>query len=132
MDIPADFPLIPLDDRLFIHVLVNLIDNAIKYSPDQVKMGIIAKIEHNNVIIEISDHGIGIPEEDLSRIFDKFYRVHRPQSVGGTGLGLAICKGIVELHGGTITARNRPGGGAIFQIELPLELKDAKDKGNTG
>ena len=66
------------------------------------------------------DRGVGIPRDDLRRVFDKFYRVQRPESVSGTGLGLSICKGIVEAHGGFIVAENRPGGGTIITFALPL------------
>jgi two-component system sensor histidine kinase KdpD len=66
---------------------------------------------------------VGIPREDLKRVFDKFYRVQRPESVSGTGLGLAICKGIVEAHGGFIAAENRPGGGTTITFTLPLPEK---------
>ena len=69
----------------------------------------------------VIDQGIGIPPEDLERIFDKFYRVQRPGNVTGTGLGLAISKGIVEAHGGTISAKNQPGGGTVITITLPEE-----------
>ncbi len=64
--------------------------------------------------------GIGIPPQDLVRVFDKFYRVHRPSNVEGTGLGLSICKGFVEAHGGRIWAENRPGGGTIIKVALPI------------
>ncbi len=73
----------------------------------------------NEIKIDISDRGIGIPSEDLEKVFDKFYRVSRPESVNGTGLGLAICKGIIELHSGTISAKNRAGGGTTISISLP-------------
>jgi two-component system sensor histidine kinase KdpD len=68
----------------------------------------------------VADRGEGIPSDDLERVFDKFYRVQRPESAGGTGLGLAICKAIVEAHGGKIGARNRPGGGTVVFLTLPL------------
>ena len=77
----------------------------------------------------MADRGIGIPEQDLLRVFDKFYRVQRPDNVVGTGLGLAICKGIVEAHGGSITAENRPGGGTIIRVTLPATDKDSRDAG---
>ncbi len=72
------------------------------------------------VEIEVADRGVGIPPEDLLRVFDKFYRVHRPDNVAGTGLGLSICKGIVEAHGGRIAAENRPGGGTVIRFTLPV------------
>jgi two-component system sensor histidine kinase KdpD len=69
----------------------------------------------------VADRGIGIPKEDLARIFDKFYRVQRPDNITGTGLGLSISKGIVEAHGGFIAAENQPGGGTIITIALPIK-----------
>jgi signal transduction histidine kinase len=69
--------------------------------------------------IEVRDRGIGIPREDLTRVFDKFYRVQRLDSLGGTGLGLSISRGFVEAHGGRISAEARPGGGTIVTISLP-------------
>ena len=71
-------------------------------------------------MLEVSDHGAGVPEQDLQRIFDKFYRIPVPERAGGTGLGLSICKGIVEAHGGRIRAENRTGGGLRILIRLPL------------
>ncbi len=73
------------------------------------------------VFLKIMDRGVGIPPDDLSRVFDKFYRVQRPENVSGTGLGLSISKGIVEAHGGQIRAVNREGGGTILEVELPLK-----------
>ncbi len=125
IDIPADLPLIPLDYVLMVHVLSNIIDNALKYSPAGSPIEISAAMEADQVALEVADHGIGIPQEDLTRIFDKFYRVRRPESVSGTGLGLAICKGIVDVLGGQISARNHPGGGAILRIAFPLETLKA-------
>ena len=75
------------------------------------------------VELTVADRGVGIPPEDLVRIFDKFYRVQRPGNVSGTGLGLAIGKGIVDAHGGFISAENRPGGGTIITIALPVEVQ---------
>ena len=81
--------------------------------------------------IAVADRGVGVPPEDLERIFDKFYRVHRPGEVSGTGLGLAICKGIVEAHRGRIWAQNRPGGGTIITMALPCEQSSSgKGSGN--
>jgi two-component system sensor histidine kinase KdpD len=120
INIPPDLPLIPLDYVLMVHVLTNIIENALKYSPAGSPIEISAGLEDDQIVLEIADHGIGIPQDDLTRIFDKFYRVRRPESVSGTGLGLAICKGIVDVHGGHISARNRPGGGAILHLAFPL------------
>jgi two-component system sensor histidine kinase KdpD len=103
-----------------VQVLVNLLDNAIKYSPQSTAVEVTGRKTNDRIEIEVADRGIGIPEQDLVRVFDKFYRVQRPDNVTGTGLGLSICKGIVEAHGGTITAENRPGGGTAIRVRLPL------------
>jgi two-component system sensor histidine kinase KdpD len=121
VDIATKIPLVPLDFVLFSRVLVNVIDNALKYSPPEKPIDIKARISNQNLQISVADRGEGIPPEDLERIFDKFYRVQRPDNVSGTGLGLSISKGIVEAHGGSIRAENRRGGGVIFTVSLPLE-----------
>jgi two-component system sensor histidine kinase KdpD len=120
IDIPDDLPLVPMDFVLIVHSLVNLIENAIKYSPDQSLLEIKAWEEKNEMFIAVLDQGVGIPPDDITRIFDKFYRVQRPELVTGTGLGLAISKGIVEAHGGRIWAENRVSGGTVFTIALPM------------
>jgi two-component system sensor histidine kinase KdpD len=121
VDISDKLPLIPLDFVLFSRVLVNVIDNALKYSPPEKPIEIKACVSNQNLEITVADQGEGIPVEDLEHIFDKFYRVQRPDNVSGTGLGLSISKGIVEAHGGSIQAENRRGGGAIITVRLPLE-----------
>jgi two-component system sensor histidine kinase KdpD len=118
IDLPQDLPLITMDFALFGQALVNLLDNAIKYSSKNTPIEVVVTQTMNTVDIDICDRGIGIPPEDLERVFDKFYRVQRPESVNGTGLGLAICRGIVEAHGGTIQALNRSGGGTIIRVRL--------------
>jgi two-component system sensor histidine kinase KdpD len=120
IQIPDDFPLVPMDFVLIVQVFVNIIDNAVKYSPSEAPVEIEARVDGQWAAVIVADRGIGIPEEDLTRVFDKFYRVQRPDNVMGTGLGLAICKGIIEAHGGEITASNRPGGGVILTVRLPL------------
>ncbi len=117
---PEALPMIGVDFVLIVHVLNNLLDNALKYSSPDSPLEIEARPESKNVCISILDRGMGIPPEDLERVFDKFYRVQRPEQVTGTGLGLAICKGIVEAHGGRIWAENRAGGGTVMTIALPL------------
>ena len=120
-DVPMDFPLVPMDFTLMVQVLVNVLDNAVKYSPEYCAIEISAELNKDNARVTIADPGEGIPSEDLTRVFDKFYRVQRPDSVSGTGLGLSISKGIVEAHNGNIQAVRREGGGTIIQIELPLK-----------
>lgn len=120
VDLPAILPLVPLDFVLLAHVLVNLVDNALKYSPPGSPVEIGVRLTESEALIDVADRGVGIPEEDLPRIFQKFYRVQRPSHVAGTGLGLSISKGLVEAHGGRIWAQNRPGGGIIVTLALPL------------
>jgi two-component system sensor histidine kinase KdpD len=121
IEIPPDLPLIQLDFVLIERVLVNVIDNAMKYSPSEMPIEIKAQIAGAFLEIEVADRGTGIPPEDLTRIFDKFYRVQRPGNVSGTGLGLSISKGIVQAQGGFISAENRQGGGTIITISIPLQ-----------
>jgi two-component system sensor histidine kinase KdpD len=121
VEISPKIPLVPLDFVLFSRVLVNVIDNALKYSLPEKPIDIRARVSKQDLEISIADRGEGIPVEDIERIFDKFYRIQRPDNVSGTGLGLSICKGIVEAHNGCIRAENRRGGGAIFTIRVPLE-----------
>jgi two-component system sensor histidine kinase KdpD len=116
-------PLVSLDFTLFGQALLNVIDNAVKFSPNDTQIEIEVRQTDIEIFIQIGDRGIGIPEEDLERVFDKFYRVSRPESVTGTGLGLAISKGIIEIHGGRINASNRPGGGTLITITLPKVIK---------
>lgn len=121
INVPEDFPLISMDFTLMVQVMVNLLENAAKYSPKQSLIEVSAAIMQNQIRIQIADRGVGIPTDDLARVFDKFYRVQRPEQVSGTGLGLSISKGIIEAHRGNIYASIREGGGTIITIELPLE-----------
>jgi two-component system, OmpR family, sensor histidine kinase ArlS len=111
------------DRRLIKQMIRAIVDNSIKYSPDNGMIGIEHKAANGNVIISISDHGIGIPQEDLPYIFDRFYRVDkaRSRSIGGTGLGLSIVKWIVDIHQGKISAESKPGDGTKIIVELPLD-----------
>ncbi|HAD03982.1 MAG: two-component sensor histidine kinase [Desulfuromonadales bacterium GWC2_61_20] len=120
VNLAADLPLLSLDLVLMTQVLVNLLDNAHKFAPVESIIEIYATADPEGLMLEVSDHGAGVPEQDLQRIFDKFYRIPVPERAGGTGLGLSICKGIVEAHGGRIRAENRTGGGLRILIRLPL------------
>ena len=113
-------PRVPVDDVLMEQVLVNILSNAIKYSPD--KSDIIISVQHtgDEVAIAVCDQGIGISKQDVERIFDKFHRSPRTRNIPGTGLGLAICKGIVEAHGGRISAEPNREIGTTFTIFLPV------------
>lgn len=120
VDISDDLPLVPMDLVLMTQVVVNLLDNAHKYSPLSSPVGITGTMEYGWLRLDITDLGPGIPEHDLRRVFDKFYRIPVPEGAGGTGLGLSICKGIVEAHGGTVSAENRPDGGLRVMVRLPV------------
>lgn len=124
---PADFPVVQADPKRIEQVLHNLMDNAIKYSLQEgtITLSGLADKENNAVEISVADQGVGIPSEHLERIFERFYRVHSPESAGieGSGLGLAICKGIVDQHGGQIWVKSKPGLGSTFSFSLPVELK---------
>lgn len=118
--IPEELPLVKADCVLLEQVLVNLLDNACKYSAKDGEIVITASQEETMVQVSVADRGTGIPKEDLVQIFDKFYRVQQPKSVSGTGLGLSICKGIIEAHGGDLRAENRPGGGTVMTFAIPF------------
>jgi len=113
-------PLVSMDMVLMTQVLINLIDNALKYSPVDSLMEILVHTTPKSLLIEVLDRGPGVPDQDLQRVFEKFYRLPVPEKVNGTGLGLSICKGIVEAHQGTIWAQNRFGGGLHITCQLPL------------
>jgi two-component system phosphate regulon sensor histidine kinase PhoR len=111
---------IPGDADKLHDVVRNLVENAIKHSPEGGEVRLGASAHDNSCAITVADSGPGVPPEDLARIFERFYRVDKSRKrPGGTGLGLAIVKHLVELHGGEVTAANRPGGGALFTIRLP-------------
>jgi two-component system sensor histidine kinase KdpD len=120
IDVPSETPFVSVDFGLIVQTLTNILDNALKYSPADTPIEIKARQISGELHIEIADHGIGIPEQDLPHVFDKFYRIKRPDNVAGTGLGLSISKGIVEAHGGHIQALNNPGGGTFIRVTLPL------------
>jgi len=115
------FPLVSLDFLLVTQVLVNLLDNAMKYSPPASPIEISAEIKEDLLEVRITDHGCGIPREDLGRVFEKFYRVQRPSGPKGSGLGLSICRGLIEAHGGRIWAEPGPDGGTAIVFSLPLQ-----------
>lgn len=117
VNLPPDLPLVALDEVLIEQVLINLLENAIKYSPAGSPIALSAVAVEPGTMVEVADCGPGVAPGDRTRIFEKFYRA---QSVGGgVGLGLAICRGIIEAHGGRIWVENRPGGGAAFRFVLP-------------
>lgn len=124
VSIATGLPLLSVDPLLVEQVLVNLIENAAKYTPPSSRIDIEGRQEGNSIVVEVKDRGPGIRAGDEQRVFDKFYR-GGDTTVAGAGLGLAICKGIVEAHGGTIGVENRSGGGAVFRILLTNAGGDA-------
>lgn len=108
-----------LDEKLLQHILTNLLSNAIKYSPDESTIQFILTCKDNQIIFQIQDWGIGIPEEDQPRLFEAFHRATNVGKVPGTGLGLAIVKNAVDLHGGKITVNSQVGVGTTFTVVLP-------------
>jgi two-component system sensor histidine kinase KdpD len=123
--LPADLPLVPLDAALIEQVLVNLLENAVKYTPPASSIEISAHASNNEIIVAVADRGPGLTPGDEERIFEKFYRARNGRAEAtaaerGVGLGLTICRGIIDAHGGRIWAENRADGGAVFRFALPL------------
>jgi two-component system sensor histidine kinase KdpD len=121
--LPPDLPLVPLDEVLIEQVLINLLENALKYTPPGTTIEISATAQPQMVTVAVSDRGPGLMSGEENQIFDKFYRAKSGKATGGVGLGLTICRGIIEAHGGRIWAENQPMGGAVFHFTLPLEGK---------
>jgi two-component system sensor histidine kinase KdpD len=120
IQIQPDLPLLRADSVLIEQVLVNLLDNALKFSEAGSAVVITARHSKKRLEVSVADRGLKIPLEDMERVFDKFYRLYSPRQVSGTGLGLAICRGIIEAHGGQIWASDNPSGGVIITFVLPL------------
>jgi two-component system sensor histidine kinase KdpD len=119
--LPDDLCLVRLDGVLIEQVLINLLENACKYTPTGSPIDIIAELSAHMLKVTVADRGPGIPPGEEEKLFDKFYRVRREGPQSGVGLGLAICKAIVIAHGGVIGASNRQGGGAQFFFLLPVD-----------
>jgi two-component system sensor histidine kinase KdpD len=119
--VPPELPLVPMDDVLIEQVLINLIDNVLKYTPAESPIEVTAEDTGGAVLIEVADRGPGLRPGEERRIFEKFHRTEAAPTVRGAGLGLAICRGIVHAHGGRIWAENRPGGGVTVRFTLPVK-----------
>jgi two-component system sensor histidine kinase KdpD len=119
-DVQDEAHQVPFDPVLIEVVLINLIENAIKYSPPGAPLEVGARVRDGNAEVEVADRGPGVSADHAPRIFDKFFRVEEREG-GGVGLGLAICRGIVAAHGGRIWVDPRPGGGSSFRFTLPLD-----------
>lgn len=122
IQIPVEIPPIHLDKILMEGVFQNLLDNALKFAPQGETIAILVSLSEENVIVSVEDRGPGIYGDEVSRLFEKFYRGRMLTSKRGLGLGLAICRMIIEAHGGSIWAENRDGGGAAFKFTLPLTV----------
>ena len=133
-ELVRDYPItsvwIEIDTDKMTQVIDNILNNAIKYSPDGGKITVTMKTTDDQMILSISDQGLGIPKQDLPRIFDRFYRVDRARSraQGGTGLGLAIAKEIIKQHKGFIWAKSEYGKGSTFTIVLPYDRDAVKEE----
>ena len=129
-DYPINSVWIEIDTDKMTQVIDNILNNAIKYSPDGGKITVSMKTTDDQMILSISDQGLGIPKQDLPKIFDRFYRVDRARSraQGGTGLGLAIAKEIIKQHKGFIWAKSEYGKGSTFTIVLPYDKDAVKEE----
>lgn len=123
VDIPASLPEALGDEERVEQVLVNLLHNAIKFTPLGGRVTISTRVEGDSILVSVADTGVGISADDLPRIFERFYKADKARAGGGTGLGLAIAKHIVEAHGGKIWAESTEGRGSTFTFTLPIALK---------
>jgi signal transduction histidine kinase len=123
VEIPNELPAIKVDRDKIKQVLINLISNAVKYNKVGGMIGLRARVDGNNILVEVSDTGAGIPPEYLPRLFQKFYRVPGSEQLAlGTGLGLAICKQIMDAHRGRIEVQSKVNEGTAFIVHLPIRL----------
>lgn len=127
----AGLPEVSLDPVQMVQVLRNLVENALKYSAPEAPVVLRAAREQDTLVLEVLDRGPGLPAGDEARVFEPFYRAPHLQesAVPGVGIGLAVCRGLVEAHHGALTAGNRPGGGAVFRIRVPLEMDGDESAG---
>jgi two-component system sensor histidine kinase KdpD len=119
VELPADLPLVPCDAVLIEQTLINLLENAAKYSTGAIDIG--ATVTSGELVVEIADRGPGVPPGQEKRVFEKFQRASHEGNPDGVGLGLTICRAIVTAHGGRIWVTNREGGGAAFRFALPMD-----------
>ncbi len=129
--IPPDMPLVKLDFGLIEQAIYNIVLNATQNAPVETTIRLKFFIDQNHLFIQLMDRGKGFPVSELSLVFNKFYR-GKDAKAGGTGLGLSIVKGFIEAHGGTINAKNRKNGGAIFTIKMPVEILEVNQFDKNG
>jgi two-component system, OmpR family, sensor histidine kinase KdpD len=120
LDIPPDLPSVTADFILIEQVLINLLENAAKYSLPGSEISISAHCQNRTMLLTVADPGPPIPKTEQEHVFDKFYRLHSSKYASGTGLGLSICKGIIEAHGGNIWVDSSPEYGNRFTFSLPV------------
>ncbi|HED3202334.1 TPA: two-component system sensor histidine kinase KdbD, partial [Kluyvera ascorbata] len=132
LSLPDPLMLVHIDGPLFERVLINLLENAVKYAGSEAEIGIAATTKDDHLLLDVWDSGPGIPGGQEEHLFAKFTRGHKESAIPGVGLGLAICQAIVDIHGGTLTASNRPEGGACFRVTLALEQPPELDEGHDG
>jgi two-component system, OmpR family, sensor histidine kinase KdpD len=123
LNIPADLPLILVEPTLIVKILSNLLENIAKYTPPGTAVTISAAMQSEGISLVVADAGPGLPSGDPERLFEKFQRGRSESNIVGVGLGLAICRAAARLHGGDIRATNDPGGGARFEISLPVAIQ---------
>jgi two-component system sensor histidine kinase KdpD len=124
---PESLPTLPVDAELIVQALKQLLDNANRYSPAGAPIEISAQVMEDSVIVNVSDSGPGVPIDEQSRIFEKFYRGRQSARFPeGTGMGLSVAKGIVEAHGGSISVSARATGGSVFSLQIPLSMQQAR------
>jgi signal transduction histidine kinase len=121
-ELPEDLPMVDADRERVHQVLFNLVDNAVRFSPEGGEVTIAAHRHNGTIEVSVADTGLGISSEHLPRLFERFYRVDtaRAREDGGTGIGLAIARSVVEAHGGHIRAESEPGKGSVFTFDLPV------------
>ncbi len=129
-EVPEELLLVPMDGTLIVQVLMNLLENAVRHSGDDSIINVTVTKENNHAVFEVSDHGEGIPQEDLPFLFDSSTpgEKEKKDTSRSMGIGLSICMSIVKAHGGTIYAENKPSGGAVFRFSLPLEKEEKNDE----
>ena len=128
IDIPRDLPMLHVDGALLEKVLINLLENAAKYTQGDAHIGVRASLRDGNILVQVIDDGPGIPQGSERQLFEKFYRGQSEGAISGTGLGLSICRAIVEAHSGRIWVESPRTGGVMFSIVLPLMAAPEHDR----
>jgi signal transduction histidine kinase len=121
IDIRGIPPVMKLDGKIIRHMLSNLVSNAVKYSPRANAVEVMAFREGRDVIIEVQDHGVGIPESEIKEVFSKYFRASTSAGIPGSGLGLTLVQQFVKMHGGTVNLRSKVGIGTVVTVSLPIQ-----------